>query len=158
MTGEIARETGKPAVQSTSSERKPNLIVLLALILMQLCIKLFWRSLCAAVPQVESDAAQNALAFTGIFLFAIDCSVQAHFMHFMGALQWTGEYQYPDHAQVGCGATLVAAYTLWFLPSATTMLEIFRVGAWVNFVFNIGCLAESRWGFFREGANALSDE
>lgn len=153
MTNEVVKTCGGAAATSLSADRR-NMAALLALVLYHLCIKMFWRSLYATIPQVEAEGWTNTFNGTALFLFCLDALVQVAFME---TLQPISKLLDPEKNHLGCGAAFVAAYTLWFLPSATTMVEIFQVGTWVTFVFNVGCLAELRLGMFGKGMDELVD-
>lgn len=60
------------------------------------------------------------------------------------------------HHCMDCGAVFAVIYTLYFVPSATTTTEISERCAWINFVFDVGCLVELGSGLFSKGRRALA--
>ncbi|KAK7714060.1 hypothetical protein SLS64_004157 [Diaporthe eres] len=144
-------DTGNAAATSSSEDRR-SMTDLLTLVLGHLCVKMFWRSLYAIIPQVETEEDQIAFGVAAMSLFFTDALVQFFFME---CIQLVSKSRDLELRHIRGGIAFVIAYTLWFLPSATEMIEIFRIGTWVNFVFNVGCLVELRLGLIRKGVDAL---
>ena len=134
MAGQVARDTGTAAVTHPSADRQ-SFAVLLVLVLGHLCIKLFWRCLNAAIPEIESPNAQDAVVFVGVILFITDALLQNAFIQDLERFTQSPPFRY-----LGFGIMLIAAYTIWLLPSATTMIEIFRVE-----LGSISCLTSGVW-------------
>lgn len=155
MANEFAEntDTGNAAATSSSEDRR-NMTNLLTLVLGHLCVKMFWRSLYATTPQVKTEGEHCAFTLAAAALFFTDAAVQFFFMESIRLVSKSRDLQL---RHIRGGIAFVSVYTLWFLPSATTMTEIFRIGTWVTFVFNVGCLVELRLGLFGKGVDALVD-
>lgn len=153
MTNEVTINTGKAATTAPAEDRR-YIADLLTLVLGHLCVKMFWRALYATNPQVNTEREHFAFIFAAVVLFIIDAVVQ---VSFVDDIRKVAKSLDPEHRHNRCGIAFVIAYTLWFLPSATTMIEIFQIGTWVTLVFNVGCLVELRLGLFGKGVDALVD-
>lgn len=151
MGFEVVRNIGSSADLQARAKREA-VTQLPAMVLIQLCIKMFWHSLYAAVPQMDSQDAKGFATIVGLILFFADLAIQ---VLLTDALSLVSESHYHTRSQAVCGAALMVAYSFYFLSSATTVLEISKIGTWVNFVFNVGWLVEMRWGFSQKVADVV---
>lgn len=119
-----------------------------------LCVKMFWRSLYATIPQLVTERERVAFMCAAVVLFLIDTVVQ---FYFSDELQLVSKSLDPEHRHIRCGIAFIIAYMVWFLPSSPTMIEEYQVGTWATFVFNVGCLVGLRLELFRKGVDALFD-
>jgi len=148
MTGDCARNTGRTAVTGPSADRQ-TFAALFALFMGHFCVKMYLHSLYATILQIDADPSHWFSMFSIIIL---NLAVNRFFAQPRHSVS-----NGTDLFQLVCGGAFIVAYNLCFLSSATTDVDILRIGTWYTFVFNFGCLAELKLGMVQKLAYTLAD-
>ncbi|KAJ0121770.1 hypothetical protein J7T55_008937 [Diaporthe amygdali] len=148
-----AFNTGNPVVASAPPMKKQAVANYLAAILGHLCVKLLWRSALAHASEVKGELAVFGLILLVIVLFMIDVHIQVSFQNVVMPTTGSGA---AGTNKAGGGAALVVAYIIHCIPFANSILDVSKIVVWVNFVFNVGCVMEMRWGLFQKVVNKIA--